>query len=87
MKYRYKATIEAVQWTGTEFSEIPEWLDRYIHWGRVRISGNTVAVNDLDGKIFIALAGDYIIFGYGRIYTKSKDLFESTFEKLEYYEV
>lgn len=80
MKYRDKETIEAVRWDGLYFSEQPEWLRRGIAAGSIEIVKDKVAIIDTAGGS-IASPGDYIIFGYGRIYTRHPEIFEKHFEK------
>lgn len=80
MKYRDKETIEAVRWDGLYFSEQPEWLRRGIAAGSIEIVKDKVAIIDTAGGS-IASPGDYIIFGYGRIYTRHPEIFEKYFEK------
>lgn len=82
MKYRDKETIEAVRWDGLYFSEQPEWLRRGIAAGSIEIVKDKVAIIDAAGGS-IAFPGDYIIFGYGRIYTRHPEIFEKHFEKAE----
>lgn len=82
MKYRDKETIEAVRWDGLNFSEQPEWLRKGIATGNIEIVKDRVAVIDTTGGS-IAIPGDYIIFGYGRIYTRHPEIFEKHFEKVE----
>ena len=82
MKYRDKETIEAIRWDGLYFSEQPEWLRRGIASGNIEIVKDRVAIIDTAGGS-IASPGDYIIFGYGRIYTRHPEIFEKHFEKAE----
>ena len=82
MNYRDKETREAVRWDGLYFSEQPEWLRRGIAAGSIEIVKDKVAIIDTAGGS-IAFPGDYIIFGYGRIYTRHPEIFEKHFEKAE----
>lgn len=82
MKYRDKETIEAVRWDGLYFSEQPEWLRMGMASGNIEIVKDRVAIIDTAGGS-IASPGDYIIFGYGRIYTRHPEIFEKHFEKAE----
>ena len=57
-------------------------LRRGIATGSIEIVKDRVAVIDTAGGS-IAIPGDYIIFGYGRIYTRHPEIFEKHFEKAE----
>lgn len=82
MKYRDKEIIEAVRWDGLYFSEQPEWLRNGIEAGSIEIVKDKVAIWDIAGGS-IASPGDYIIFGYGKIYTRHPEIFEKHFERIE----
>lgn len=82
MKYRDKETIEAVRWDGLNFSEQPEWLRRGIEAGSIEIVKDRVSIIDVVGGS-IAAPGDYIVYGYGTIYTRHPEVFEKHFEKVE----
>lgn len=82
MKYRDKETVEAVRWDGLNFSEQPEWLRRGIEVGSIEIVEDRVHIISNTGG-HIAAPSDYIIYGYGTIYTRSSEVFEKYFEKVE----
>lgn len=80
MKYRDKEIIEAVCWDGLNFSEQPEWLRRGIEAGSIVVKDRVSIIDTVGGSI--ALPGDYIIYGYGTIYTRHPEVFEKHFEKV-----
>lgn len=82
MKYRDKETIEAVHWDGLNFSEQPEWLRKGIEAGNIEIVKDRVHIISTTGG-HIAAPGDYIICGYGTIYTRPSEVFEKYFERIK----
>lgn len=78
-KYRKKpVVIEAIQWTGDNFTEVSNFLPK---------SGWTfdegIYIETLEG-IMCADKGDYIICGVnGEYYPCKPDIFEKTYEKVE----
>lgn len=79
MKYRKKpVVVEAWQWSGGHTADAPDWVQRnsLITWGRLRIGW-------LDGSVFFANNGDYIINEFGLIYPCKPDIFEASYERVE----
>ena len=79
MKYRKKPVeIEAVQWTGSNQTEIADWsrgTQRYIEF-----EGDICRIQTLEG-IMTASKDDYIIKGVkGEFYPCKPDIFEMTYE-------
>ena len=77
MKFRKKpVTIEAIQWTGDNTSEIGEFLAG-VHWAT---SGDNPVIPTLEGDMVVSL-NDWIIKGVkGEFYPCKPDIFEATYE-------
>jgi hypothetical protein len=79
-KYRKKpVVIEAVQWDGTNYDEIGDWMGLN---ATCEINGAFV-IPTLEGD-HLARVGDWIIKGVaGEFYPCKPDIFERTYEKVE----
>lgn len=77
-KFRKKpVVIEAVQWTGSNKSDVA------LLGGRGRWVGDTLLVETLEGTMQ-AVPGDWIIKGIkGEFYPCKPDIFEATYEPAE----
>ena len=77
-KYRKKpVTIEAIQWLGTNLSEIDDFVG-----GSIANKGTTLVIHTLEGNMK-ANIGDYIIKGInGEFYPCKPDIFDKTYEKV-----
>ncbi len=75
-KYRKKpVTIEAVQWLGTNLSDIDNFMG-----GTVENKGTTLVIHTLEGNMEASI-GDYIIKGVnGAFYPCKPDIFVKTYE-------
>ena len=75
-KYRKKpVTIEAIQWTGTNLSEIDNFMG-----ATVENKGKTLVIHTLEGDMEASI-GDYIIKGVnGEFYPCKPDIFAETYE-------
>lgn len=75
-RYRKKPVeIEAVQWKGTNASEVFAFAK-----GKVKRAGLALSIQTLEGLMFASL-GDYIIKGVkGEFYPCKPDIFEETYE-------
>ena len=88
-KYRKKPlVIEAVKWTGENFTELAKLLGS-LEEGRpekraiYNESDNTLKIHTLEGEM-TASPGDYIIKGVkGEVYPCKPDVFEQTYEEWE----
>lgn len=78
MKFRKKSVvIEAVQWTGTNVSEIFEFADWVVS---VSDRHKTIEITTLDGTM-MANVGHWIVKGIqGGFYPVKPDIFEATYE-------
>lgn len=97
MKYRKKpVVVEAIQWTGENQREMFDFLtngqkkDDYMEpFGKhFRIDHGAVkgglVIKTLEGGLFLANIGDYIIKGVaGEFYPCKPDIFEKTYEVAE----
>lgn len=78
--------IEAVQWNGKNFDEIKEFCkDAMIAYG-----GELIIPTLEDGKFIkakhVATEGDYVIKGIrGEFYFCKEDIFNETYEEVEYW--
>lgn len=81
MKYRKKPVIiDAVQWTGSNLSEIADLIGRA---DNVFVAGNTIKIKTLEG-VMVASPGDWIIIGVKKeIYPCKPDIFSATYEPVE----
>ena len=77
-KYRKKpVTIEAIQWTGKNLSEIDNFMG-----GTVGNKGTILVINTLEGDMEASI-GDYIIKGVkGEFYPCKPDIFTETYEEV-----
>lgn len=77
-KYRKKpVTIEAIQWLGTNLSEIDDFVGRSI-----ANKGTTLVIHTLEGDMEASI-GDYIIKGVnGEFYPCKPDIFDKTYEEV-----
>ena len=88
MKFRKKpVTIDAVQWTGENLSEILEFTNHYdIRLQNIDVDGvekTELYINTLEGCMH-ASEGDWIIKGVqGEFYPCKPDVFEETYELAE----
>lgn len=75
-KFRKKpVTIEAIQWMGTNLSEIDDFMS-----GSVENKGITLIIHTLEGDMEASI-GDYIIKGVnGEFYPCKPDIFAKTYE-------
>ncbi len=78
-KYRKKpVTIEAIQWLGTNLSEIDDFVG-----GSIANNGTTLVIHTLEGDMEASI-GDYIIKGVkGEFYPCKPDIFLATYEKVD----
>ena len=78
-RYRKKpVTIEAVQWTGNNISEICKFTGRDVSH---LLSGGQLYITTLEG-VHHASVGDYIIKGVkGEFYPCKPDIFANTYEE------
>ena len=78
-KYRKKpVTIEAIQWLGTNLSEIDDFVG-----GSIANKGTTLVIHTLEGDMEASI-GDYIIKGVkGEFYPCKPDIFAKTYEEIE----
>ena len=82
MKYQEKEILEAVKWDGTNFSEKPDWLLNGIKQGSIEVNKDKVILIGIaDGEI--VFPGDYIVKGYGRIFSRHSDVFEHYYKRIE----
>ena len=78
--------IEAIQWNGKNFDEIKEFCkDAMIAYG-----GELIIPTLEDGKFIkakhVATEGDYVIKGIrGEFYFCKEDIFNETYEEVEYW--
>lgn len=81
MKYRKKpVVVEAVQWNGNNHKEVIDFAENKIWFDAL---GN-IWIATLEGDM-VAKKGDYIIKGVqGEYYPCEPDIFEETYEELEY---
>jgi hypothetical protein len=79
-KYRKKpVVIEAVEWTGSNFVEIEEFISKAFF--KYAIDG-ALLIETLEG-LMAAKVGDYIIKGVkGEFYPCKPDIFEETYERV-----
>lgn len=77
-KYKKKpVTIEAIQWTGKNLSEIDNFMG-----GTVENKGATLVIYTLEGDMEASI-GDYIIKGVnGEFYPCKPDIFAKTYEEV-----
>ena len=77
-KYRKKpVTIEAIQWTGKNLSEIDNFMG-----GIVENKGTTLVIHTLEGDMEAPI-GDYIIKGVnGEFYPCKSDIFVKTYDEI-----
>ena len=77
-KYRKRpVTIEAIQWLGTNLSEIDDFVG-----GSIANKGTTLVIHTLEGDMEASI-GDYIIKGVkGEFYPCKLDIFAKTYEKV-----
>ena len=75
-KFRKKpVTIEAIQWMGTNLSEIDDFMG-----GSAENKGTTLVIHTLEGNMEASI-GDYIIKGVnGEFYPCKPDIFAKTYE-------
>ena len=78
-KYRKKpVTIEAIQWLGTNLSEIDDCVGESI-----ANKGTTLVIHTLEGDMEASI-GDYIIKGVkGEFYPCKPDIFLATYEEVD----
>ena len=78
-KYRKKpVTIGAIQWLGTNLSEIDDFVGESI-----ANKGTTLVIHTLEGDMEASI-GDYIIKGVkGEFYPCKPDIFAKTYEEVE----
>lgn len=78
-KYRKKpVTIEAIQWLGTNLSEIDDFVGESI-----TNKGTTLIIHTLEGDMEASI-GDYIIKGVkGEFYPCKPDIFLATYEEVD----
>ncbi len=88
-KYRKKpVVIEAVQWTGENFTKLADLLGNLEHGRPERLatydeSDMTLKIRTLEG-VMTARPGDFIIKGIkGEIYPCKPDIFKATYEPAE----
>jgi hypothetical protein len=86
MKFRKKpVVIEAVQWTGRKIvcPPGPEWFVEAEERGQIRLAGNVLYIDTLEGTMR-AYSGDRIIRGIkGELYPCREDIFEETYEAID----
>ena len=77
-KYRKRSvTIEAIQWTGKNLSEINDFMGE-----TVENKGTTLVIHTLEGDMEVSI-GDYIIKGVnGEFYPCKPDIFAKTYEEV-----
>lgn len=77
-KYRKKTvTIEAIQWLGTNLSEIDDFVG-----GSIANKGTTLVIHTLEEDMEASI-GDYIIKGVkGEFYPCKPDIFAKTYEEV-----
>jgi hypothetical protein len=77
-KYRKKPVIiEAIQWLGTNLSEIDDFIGESI-----TNKGTTLIIYTLEGDMKASI-GDYIIKGVnGEFYPCKPDIFDKTYEEV-----
>lgn len=89
MKYRKKpVVIEAVQWTGTNFDEIMNFMKcfhgnklNYENTEEIAYKTQQLTIHTLEGNM-IASKNDWIIKGVnGEFYPCKPDIFKKTYEK------
>ena len=82
-RFRKKpVVIDAIQWTGENYTRLSEWLS---HWRRPLPRGamGTLMIPTLEGEMQ-ADPGDWIIRGVkGEFYPCKPDIFEATYEPAE----
>ena len=76
-KYREKPVIiEAIQWLGTNLSQIDDFVG-----GRIANKGTTLVIHTLEGNMEASI-NDYIIKGVnGEFYPCKPDIFAKTYEE------
>lgn len=84
MKYRKKpVVIDAIQYTGTNFKEILEFLGGEDERGNIDIHQNSIFIKTLEGDMQ-AKPKDFIIKGVkGEFYPVKPNVFYETYEKVE----
>ena len=77
-KYRKKSvTIEAIQWTGKNLSEINDFIGKTVENKRT-----TLVIHTLEGDMEVSI-GDYIIKGVnGEFYPCKPNIFTKTYEEV-----
>ena len=77
-KFRKKpVTIEAIQWTGKNLSEIDNFVG-----GSIVNKGTILIIHTLEGDMEASM-GDYIIKGInGEFYPCKPDIFDKTYEEV-----
>lgn len=77
-KFRKKpVTIEAIQWLGTNLSEIDDFAG-----GSIANKGTTLVIHTLEGDMEASIS-DYIIKGVnGEFYPCKPDIFAKTYEEI-----
>ena len=77
-KYRKKpVTIEAIQWTGKNLSEIDNFVG-----GSIANKDTILIIHTLEGDMYASLS-DYIIKGVnGEFYPCKPDIFDKTYEEV-----
>ncbi len=86
MKYRKKPVeIEALQWTGQNHKEVSNFCrNSYFFHIEIDKSSTTIYIETSKGTI-IAKEGDYIIKdGKGEYYPCKEDVFNLTYDKINY---
>ena len=83
-KYRKKPiVIEAIQWTGNNWSEIGSWMNSVKTNSIYHTNLNEVWIDTLEG-IMTGGVGDYIIKGIkGEFYPCKADIFEASYDEVE----
>lgn len=83
--YRKKPVIvSAVQWTGMNHEEIESFTDPMSFWFQAEGDTRSLGIRTLEGKLYAA-PGDWIICGvHGEVYPCKPDIFEATYEKVNY---
>lgn len=93
MKYRKKpVVVEAVRWTGINLDEIKNFVGKQLEYNIIDTAWEVgkgkphvlMKIKTLEGNMD-ASEGDYIIKGVnGEFYPCKPDIFEKTYEKVEY---
>lgn len=83
MKYRKKpVVVDAIQYTGTNFKEILEFIGGQDERGKIDIHQNSIFIKTLEGDME-AKPNDWIIRGIkNELYPCKPDVFEETYEKV-----